>query len=221
MEKASLEFKRREIKGKRVSSLRKEGWVPVVCYGLGRNSESYQVKDSDLKKLLNTEVVVIDGKGDMEGKKVLIQDIEFDPIKTSPIHVDFLFVDDTHKVEHEVPVEMIGESPAVKKGEGVLTLVHDHISVEALPQDIPGHISVDISSLENVGDHITYGDIKLKDGLEIKSNLEDIIVSVTAYVEEKEEEPTEVDMESIEVSGKGGKSEETDTEESENEQDNQ
>jgi large subunit ribosomal protein L25 len=107
-----------------------------------------------------------------------------------------------------VPLEFIGVSPAVKDLGGVLVKVLHEIEIEALPKDLPHSITVDISSLAQIDDHITAKDLSLAKGVTLVTKESDIVVLVSAVREEKEEEvPAAIDMDAIEVEKRGKKEE--------------
>ena len=156
-----LKFDKRTTFKKKTKKLKEDGFVPVVCYGGGQKNISLQVNEKELKKVLNSENPVVDAIGEINGKKLLVQDIARDVISRTPIHVDFLFVDEKHEVEHEVPVELVGEAPAVKEKDGVLDFAKREIKIKALPQNIPLHITVDISGMLEIGDRLTIKEITI------------------------------------------------------------
>ena len=208
-----VQLEERTVKGKKNADLRDSGTTPVVCYGPREDSVLCGVKTKDLIKILNSDEVVFDTEGFVNDKKVLIQDVSFHPVLNVPTHVDFLFVDATHEVEHEVTIEIVGEAPGVKTHGGQLIVARDNVIVKALPQDIPGHLEIDISGLEEIHSHFTAGDIKLPSSVTLVTSPEEIIVSIATVQEEKEDETTnEINMDDIEVSSQKGKQEEGDPE---------
>ncbi|MDE0243561.1 MAG: 50S ribosomal protein L25 [Candidatus Kaiserbacteria bacterium] len=202
-----LPFTSRTIFGKQVAGLRKAGSVPVVCYGAEQKSTAYTVPVKQLTDLLTSDVVVVEADGDLQGKQVLLQDIDFHPVTGDPIHADFLFVDASREVEHEVPIRVEGEAPGVKVHEGQMVVALDKLIVRALPQNIPGFVTADVSGLEDIGSHLSVSNIPLPDNVTLVSNPEDTVISIVEQSQE-EEEPVQEDenyLENIEVTGKGGK----------------
>ena len=131
-------------------------------------------------------------------------------LKDNPIHVDFYAVDMTKKIHVDVALEFIGESDAVKAG-GILVKVLHALKVEALPNDLPHSISIDISQLKNAGDSIIVDAVKILKGVKVLDNSEETIAMVEAPRAEEEakaEEAAEApSLESIEVVGKKPKAE--------------
>lgn len=215
-----IAFAKREITGKKVAGLRKQGQTPVVCYGNKEESQSYAVATKILKTALTSDSVVFETDGDVPGKQVMVQDIDYHPITEEPIHVDFLFVDATHEVTHEVPVQVEGEAPAEKAHNGQVLVTLDKIEVRALPQHIPSQVIADISTLEEIGSRLTADAIPLPENVTLVTNADEIIVSIVEESQE-EEEPTETDedyLSKIEVTGKGGKKDAEDGEDGGEEQ---
>jgi large subunit ribosomal protein L25 len=142
----------------------------------------------------------------IDGEKVpvLIHEIKYNPVTDTFHHIDFLQIDMKKKVDATVPVEVTGVSPAVKNFNAVLTIVKHEIEVRCLPMDIPHEILVDVSALENLGDAVHVGDLKLGDKVELLSDPEETLVSVNAveeYVENVAEVPEELKAEPTAAEG--------------------
>lgn len=196
----------------RVSGAKKtEDSIPAVVYGPKTDSISISVSRSDFKKVWKEagESTVIGLEGEVDGVDVLIHDIQRDPVNDEIIHIDFYAVDKNKKISVDIPLEFIGNSPAVKEKGGVFMKILHELSIEALPKDLPHTIEVDISSLVNLEDHITAQDIVLPSGVTLNLNPEEVVALVTSAKEESEE-PTDttIDMSAIELSDKKGKQEE-------------
>lgn len=183
------------------------GDIPAVVYGPGVESISVRVSLKDAVKAIKSagESTVVTLTGLEKPIDVLIHEIDRDPVTHEPRHLDFYRVSATQKVEVEVPVEFINDAPATKLGASIVKVMHE-ISIEALPKNLPHAIEVDLSQLQNIGDHITLGDLKLPTGVEFVGDAHDIVVSAAGQQEEVED--TVVDMSSIEVEQKGKKVEE-------------
>jgi len=120
-----------------------------------------------------------------------------------PRHADFYVIEKGKKVKVAVPLTYDGVSSAVKDKAGILVKVHRDIEVEAAPRDLPHTISVDISKLVELTDVITAKDLVLPNGVELKVNPDEVIVSIAEAKEEVEEAPAAIDMTAIEVETKG------------------
>ena len=128
-----------------------------------------------------TGVVYI--KTEKEEIPTLITSLQRDPIEGLVLHADFRKVDLTIKIEAVVPLSFIGIAPATNAGGVVLTQT-DKVTVEALPQDIPNHIEIDLSVLKEVGNEIKVSDIPVNAGYSIKTESSKVLVSVAAHKEE-------------------------------------
>ena len=215
-----IAFAKRDVTGKKVAGLRKQGQTPVVCYGNKEEPQSYAVDTKALKQVLNADAMLFETDGVLSGKQVMIQDVSYHPVSGEPIHIDFLFVDATQEVTHEVPVQVEGEAPAEKAHNGQVLVTLDKIEVRALPQHIPSQVIADISSLEEIGSRLTASAIPLPDNVTLVTNADEIIVSIVEESQE-EEEPIETDedyLSKIEVTGKGGKKDAEDAEDGGEEQ---
>jgi large subunit ribosomal protein L25 len=193
-----------------VDTLRKGGEIPAVFYGAGKTTTSISISIVEFKKIWreagesSTVKISVDNK-DID---VLIYDVQVNPVTEEPIHVDFLVVDMNKKIKVKVPLEFIGISNAVKNGLGNLVKVAHEIEVEALPKDLPHNLTVDISKLETIQDQVFVYDIQLPTGVVSISSEHDVVASIVAQVEEKEEVVVPVDLSAIEVEKKGKKEEE-------------
>ncbi len=134
--------------------------------------------------------------------------MQVDPVTDEPIHVDFLAIDMKKKIKVKVPLTFEGISNAVKTGLGNLVKVLHEIEIEALPADLPHSLFVDISKLETLDNNITVSDIKLPAGVVAITSGTEVVASIVAQVEEKEEVAVAPDLSAIEVEKKGKKEEE-------------
>src|SRR3989338_4821479 len=195
---------KRDLYGKKVRNLRKQGFLPAVVYGGGKSAEPITVKESEFLKLWKSagESTVVELDIGEEKKNVLIHDVDIDPIKDNPIHVDFYAVDMTKKIHVDVALEFIGESDAVKAG-GILVKVLHALKVEALPNDLPHTISVDISALKSLEDSIKVKDLALPAKVKALDGPDETVVLVeTPRVEEEVKAEETPSLESIEVVSK-------------------
>jgi large subunit ribosomal protein L25 len=190
--------------------LRKSGEIPAVFYGMGKVSTPISVPTVLFKKVWreageSSAIKISTPSGDID---VLIQEVQVDPVTDEPIHVDFLAIDMKKKIQVKVPLEFVGVSNAVKTGLGNLVKVLYEIEIEALPSDLPHNLSVDISKLETLDSNITVSDLKLPAGVVAITNGDEVVASIVAQVEEKEEVAAPIDLSAIEVEKKGKKDEE-------------
>lgn len=195
MNKKVLSADIREISGRKVKKLRQKGLLPANIFGKKIKSVSIQIVDKDFKTIYkevgDTGLITLTvGK---EEKPVLVHDVQVNPMTDEVIHVNFLQVDLKEKVEAEVPVELIGESPAEKQSLGTVVQYVNEIKVEALPTDLPEKFEVDTSELAEVDQAIYVKDLKYdKSKVEVKNDPEEIVVKVEPPQKEEVVEVTPV-----------------------------
>jgi len=211
---SNIVFHERKDTGTKANKkLRKEGFIPSVCYGAKAETTPIAVSAKEFNKVLKEagESTVIESEGALGKKSVIIHDVEFDPITGRPIHADFLAVSKDVKITAKVNIKFEGTSKAVKEMGAVLIQVMHTIDLEALPQDLPHEVVADLSLLKDLSSHITIADIKLPNGVEAKDKPETIVASVTEQKEEQETPAEEQTIDSVEVEKKGKKEEEGET----------
>ena len=187
----ALEIKQRGDES--AESLRTSGFIPAVFYGPKEAPVAISIVTKSLEQIWKNagETTIITLKGVGADKDTLIRDVQIHPVTSKLMHADFYVLEKGKKIEISVPLEFIGSAPAEKLGHILVKALHE-IEIEVAPAELPHNLEVDISSLENVGDHITAGDIKLPPSATLITHAEEIIASVTAFVEFKEEViPTE------------------------------
>ena len=194
-----------------LSDLRKSGFLPGVFYGMGKKPISVQLNAKEFEKVWkkageSSTVTLATPEGDIE---TLIHDVQVDPVKDFPIHVDFLAIDINKAIKVKIPLGFIGISEAVKSGLGILIKVMHELEIEALPKDLPHGLKADISKLKTLTDRILVSDIKLPMGVKAVLSGEAVVAAISEQKEEKVEEVVvPVDLSAIEVEKKGKKEEE-------------
>lgn len=193
-ESYTLEAQAREVVGKQVSQLRVQGLVPAVIYGARFESVAVQIPERALRNTLakagGTHIinVVIDGA---KPQTVIAREVQRHPLRGDILHVDFLAVDATTVISADIPVYLIGESPAVESRIGMLLAGLTSISIEALPADLIDRVEVDLSTLVELGDSIHVRDLDLGSKVTIKNEPDEMIARITqtsaARAEEEEE----------------------------------
>lgn len=183
----ALEVKAR-VENESADTLRKQGAVPAVFYGPKEAATAISV---DARKLASvwreageTTIVTLKGLGD--DKDTLIHDAQFHPVNGQLLHADFYVLEKGKKITIKVPPEFEGVSAAEKAGHILVKALHE-IEIEVTPAELPHHLPVDLTKLANVGDHITAAQIPLPPSATLITQSEEIVASVTAFVEEKEE----------------------------------
>ncbi len=197
MEEIIFEANRREVIGKGVKKLRRDGMLPAVVYGHNIDPISISLDYREASKTLDaispSALVVVD----IEGEKhyTLVRDKQRNPVMRTIIHVDFQAVSLTETVRADVTVNLVGEAPAVETYMGVLVPSLEQLSIECLPTNLPESIEVDISGLAEIGDNLLVGDISAPEGVEILNDPEDVVVVVIAQAVEEVEEEEELELE--------------------------
>lgn len=213
----TLNVEKREETGKNLKKLREDGEIPAVIYGRKVESTPIKLNEKEFSKAFKeageSSVIILSGAGD--DSEVLVHSVDVDPIKSEVLHVDFYAVEKGKKVTVNIPIEFVGEAPAVKLG-GSLTKALHEVEMTAEPSKLPHEIEVDVSSLETFEDHIRVKDLSIPKDVEIGNDLEETVAVVTENKEEPEE-IEEVDMDAVEVEekGKDESSEENEDEKSE------
>ncbi len=199
MSESLLMAEAREGKGKSVARrIRRAGRVPAVIYGEVKQPLNIAVDAHDLEMKLREKVSLFNISLDGKEHPVIIREIQFHPVKSNVLHVDFLQVKKGHKITMTVPIKLVGKSEGVKAG-GVLEELKREVTIEVLPKDIPDSIVVDISGLQ-MGDGVQVKDL-LAENFEIQDDLEDLVcrVEMPRTIEEEEEEEEEEEMAEPEV----------------------
>jgi len=179
-----LQATKRTAHGRQVRKLRKEGAVPGVVYGHRSEAEPVSLDAGEFRRVYakagRTHLIdfVLDGG---RPQKVLIKEIQKHPRHEGPIHVDLFRIDLKEKLQIDVPITIVGESPAVKRGDGDLLISLHSLRVECLPSDIPEAIEVDVAGLENIDDSVRVHDLQFPEGVTLLTGGDEMIVKVQAH----------------------------------------
>jgi large subunit ribosomal protein L25 len=196
MEQVELRAESRALTGKHVKRLRVQGYVPAVVYGSHAEATSIQVESKALHKALaqaggNTLIALQIGND--QPILTLAREVQRDTIRHHVLHVDFYQVVMTEKISAEIPVVLVGESPAVKEKDGVLVHGLNSVEVECLPADLPSSIQVDLSSLTDYNNLVSVADLPVPPSVTILSDPGSVVVRIEAprLLEEELEERME------------------------------
>jgi large subunit ribosomal protein L25 len=176
-----LNVEPRTITGRRVKHVRETGYVPGVLYGQGQDADPIQFREIDLVRILRSggfsQLIGLEGLGKAP-VNALIKEVQRHPVRRSILHVDFYKVQMDVKIQTDVPVQMVGESEAVKGG---AVIIHhmDTIPVECLPGNIPGELVADMSKLETLADVITVADLPVPENVDILADPKAPVISLT------------------------------------------
>jgi large subunit ribosomal protein L25 len=195
----SIEAQPRTVTGKKVGQLRRDGFIPATIYGPKTAAVSvqfpYRALELTLARAGGTSLIdiVVDGTTYV----VVAREVQRDTIKRTIDHVDFFAVDLATKVRADIPLHLIGESPAVLAKKGVLMTGTTSITVEVLPGKLMRFIEIDLSGLEDVGDSIHVSDLNLPDDATIINEPEELLVRVaqTGAARSEEDEAAEAEAE--------------------------
>jgi large subunit ribosomal protein L25 len=217
-EKEELKVEKRKLSGRKVRKLRKEGLLPANIYGKKIKSLAVQLALKDFlpvwQKVGETGIVELKTGGEKEIRPVLIHNVQVDPVSDLPLHVDFHQVDLKEKIISAIPVEIVGESPAVEQKIGILIQPLDEVEVEALPTDLPDQFMVNVGSLKEINQLITVSELKVPPGVKILTSAKEVLVKIEPPAKEEvaPPAPTAEPTEEV-VPGEGEKVEEKPTEE--------
>ena len=177
-----LNAQSRTITGSKVKTLRKKGLLPAVIYGEGMESKSIATSFVDFERVLRQagESTLVTLNVDGKAHNVLIHDVAYDALRGQPIHADFYAVRMDKVIRATVPLEFFGESSVVKSEGGILVKVMHEIEVEALPQDLPHTLRVELGLLSTFESKVLVKDIMLPKGVELIADADKIVALVEA-----------------------------------------
>ncbi len=204
----------REILGKKVSSLRRQGLLPGVVYGHGHKPQPIQLTARDLEGLLRVagKNTLVDLRvGGKKALPVLLQGVHEDPVRRHPLHVDFYVVKMTEELSVDVPVHLVGSSVAAERMGGTLLHLREMVHIRALPADLPNALELDISRLEDFEAVLHVRDLAVPHGVTVVTDEDEPLARVQPpRIEEELRAPAaEEEAEAAETaSGDGGAAEE-------------
>jgi large subunit ribosomal protein L25 len=197
-ERVRLQVKERERRGSAdARRLRREGFIPGVLYGSGKQPHAISIPERELRRVLTGQGglhaildVVLEGRNTTHAS--ILKDYQQDPIRGHISHVDLQEVRLDQPIQATVNVQLVGEPAGAKEG-GVLSQVQREIRVEALPMEVPEHIDLDVSGMA-IGDSLRLADLAPMEGVTYLDDPEDTVlasVGLPTRVEEPEEEVAE------------------------------
>jgi large subunit ribosomal protein L25 len=207
-ESIDLVAEKREVTGKKVKSIRNEGYVPATVYEKGKESINVRVAYVPMSKAYAAAGLGQPVNLSVDKKKYLtmIKDVHIDPAKNTIMHVAFHAVNANDPVEAEIPVHIEGEVPAEKQGNFIVR-PNDTVEAKALPANLPEYFVVDAAKLVNPGDIVTIADINPIKDVEILSEPELTLAIVEEpRAQEEPEETEEIDAADV-PSDNGGQEE--------------
>jgi len=205
MESIELETTRREMLGKEVRSLRRQGIMPVHLFGHGIESLSLQCDATSLQQTLSragqTRLIDLKIHGEKRPRPVVVRGVHREPVRGGLLHVDFFQVSMKERVKIDVPLILVGEAPILKSRENMIVQELNTLAVECLPASIPGSLELDISSLSQPEQVLRVKDIEVNEDVTVQDDVEHVVVRVTLRQIAKIEEPViaEAEVESEEA----------------------
>jgi len=193
MEIVQLKVDKREELGKGPAGrLRREGIVPGVAYGLGRDPVHLSLPVAELSRILQTSErgnVIIDLRvpGTRERAKIasIIKDIQRDPVTSEPLSVDFQWISLEEKITVEVPIEVTGSAPGVVEDGGVAQQQMHNVQVSCLPTEIPERIVANIDGM-HIGDSLHVSQFEPIADAEVLAKPEDLVLTIAPPISEEE-----------------------------------
>lgn len=203
----TLKGEQRDPKSK-LAAVREQGFIPGVYYGHKEAATPCVFQMGEFKKVWksageSTMVTLEMPKGKMSA---LIHEVQVDPIKGQPMHVDFYVLEKGQEVSVHIPLEFTGVSLAIKDLGGSLVKVLHEIEVKAQPENLPHNFVIDIASLDTLDSQILASSIVLPKGVTLVTHGADVVAAI-AVAKEEVEAPV-MDLSAIEVEKKGKKEEE-------------
>lgn len=193
MKSITLNAQIREVTGKKVKILRKEGVLPATVFGHNVKSVSLGVNSKDFYKVFKQagETGLVELKYGSASLHTLIADVQTHPVTREILHIQFHAVSLLEKIKANVPLELVGESPAVANNIGLLLQTLNEVEVEALPTDLPEKIEVSVVSLSDISQQITVSELTAIKGVEILTGPEEVVVKVAPLISEEAKKEAE------------------------------
>jgi large subunit ribosomal protein L25 len=200
MKRYKLRVEKRKVLGKQVKKLRREGILPCNIYGKGIKSTAVQVPQKDFDEVYKEagETGLVDVQLDEKVTPVLIHNMQKD-FRGNVLHADFFQVNLKEKVKTMVPLGIIGEPKAVLDKVGLLMNIISEVEVEALPEELPENIEVNVEHLANIDEQVTVADLKLPAGVTVLTEPEQVISKIGELVTKEAQEEAAVEAAAAEA----------------------
>ena len=173
-----------------MKNLRAQGLVPATIYGPKRVSENIQIDRREASKIFKEVSFNQFFDLELEGEKsvkALFKEVTIHPIKNEVQNIGFYQIDEDSKISVDVPINFVGEAPAVKQNLGFLVTSMDTVKVHCFPKDLPSGFEVDLNSLENVGDTVQISTLVLPKDVEFDSTIDENSAIVYIAAAQKQE----------------------------------
>ena len=193
MDQTELKATKREILGKKVRLLRRQGITPVHLFGHGIESVALQCDTAELQQALaktgRTGLISLKLDGEKRPRTVVLREVQVKPRTGKSLHVDFFQVKMGEEVKVDVPIILVGEAPALKSKENMLVQELNTLAIECLPAKIPSDIELDLSSLTEPEQTVRVKDIELDKEITILNDPQLAVIRIRSRPVEKIEEP--------------------------------
>ncbi len=193
-EQIVVEASKREVIGKQVKQLRRDGKLPAVVYGYGVEPTPIVLDLRETTKILRSvgSSTFVTLKIDGDEHSVLVRETQKGIISRQYLHADFQVIAMDQVVRAQVQLVILSDDvPAASEFGAMIVTGLDALDIESLPKDLPEQIEIDASILENIGDNIMVRDLDLPESLTVYDDPETMIVAAvapTAVVEEEVED---------------------------------
>ncbi|MFH1002576.1 MAG: 50S ribosomal protein L25 [Chloroflexota bacterium] len=196
MDQIELTVTRREVLGKKVRFLRRQGITPVHLFGHNIESLALQCDTAQLERLIaqagTTRPVSLEVAKDRHPHQAIIREVRRDLLSGGLIHVDFYQIKMTEAITADIPLVLVGEAPAMKiKGRTLLQPI-THLGVRCLPDKLPPRIEIDLSQLGELEQAVHVRDIVLDPAVTVTTDPEQLVVKVTEAAVSRAEAAAEV-----------------------------
>ena len=190
MKRQKLTVTKRDIFGKKLKKLRREGILPANIYGKNIKSVAVQLPYKEFEKVYKEarETGLIDVQVNGEVKPSLIHNVQRDYLKNTMLHADFYQVDLKEKVKTMVPILITGIAQAVSDKIGLLLQPLSQVEIEALPTDLPEKIEVNVEHLATIDDQITVADIKAPSDVTILTDKDQVVAKIGELISKQAKE---------------------------------
>jgi large subunit ribosomal protein L25 len=194
----TLRAEPRTVVGKKVKALRREGLIPGVVYGpVVDGTIQVSVEQKEFLRIykaigLNSLMTL---EWDGGSQPVFIREVQVDPVRWNPLHIDFFAPNLRVEITTGVPVTL-GEASSDLVG--IINQVVSEVQVRGLPASLPNHITADISGLTEPGQHVVAGDLEMPEGIVLVTAPEEVLISVLAPTMAEAEEETAEEAEAAE-----------------------
>jgi large subunit ribosomal protein L25 len=199
MENVLTGYPREKLGTDASENLRKQEKIPAVLYGKGVENVHFYIEKAELQKALRLHEKLLNIKiGKKEAIPTLIQEIQYEPVGGDMLHIDFHVVKLDEAIEVDVSIETIGSelSPGIQEGGNLEIHLHE-ITVSCFPDRIPEKMTIDVSGMV-IGDSKTVGDLEVIEGVEIISDSEEVILSITQPIDVEAETDIEESLQELE-----------------------